>query len=135
MVKKVIPIQRDSLSDLQDMMWTAGHVMSAIINTRGIEEIEQTLFRPIDDADPLSNITAIGIIVRPKYDMSVYQLARVLRDKIKKAQKNYEYEYDERWQAFVFVDYLTSENKKYGGVDTDIWDRPTVTIKIEAFGK
>jgi len=122
------------MNTIQNLMWTAGYVVDAIRNTSGIEEIELTTLRPME-GDTCASFNAFAVQVRPKSDMGVYRLARILKRKIQKAQKTYRYEHERGWQAFVFVDFLDSEHKAGGGISTDIWGRPEITIKIEPFSR
>ena len=133
---KNITMERDALDNLQNLVWTAGHVITAISGTQGIEDIEQTLLRPMaGDDDPLKTITAYAIIVRAKSGVNIYKLARILSNKIVTAQDKHLFEYDRSWKANCFADYLYYNaggtiGSKHGGVGTDHHGREIIRIKI-----
>ena len=130
-----LTFDRDVLRDLQDLVWTAGYVVDAIRGTQGVDVIEQTLLRPTD-GDVQSQVSCYGILVKPKSDMNVYRLGRILADRIEKAKAAHFEAYTKFWPAYCYTgDLNIDKNREYdiGAIGTDLYGRPEIIIKITLY--
>jgi hypothetical protein len=127
-MQKIIIENAEARRVMQALMHTTGYVVDAIRTTNGIGEIRQAILHSEDNEN---EIVTFLVRVKPKAGINVYNLARLLSQKISKAKEVFGDIYRYGWVGYVNYSTLFWDDEyDGGGVGKDVHGDPTISIKI-----